>query len=762
MAASDTIPGKPEEQRRYRVPFLLLALLNLAAVGWVIWDETVTRRPWKETQQRFNNLLTARGKAPVPIKIRQVTNPALGVVDRCQTCHLGIDRPGLTGEAVPRHLRTHPRRKVLLGKGHRPGTVGCVVCHHGQGSQTKGVAHAPFDHGRNDPYWERPMLRGTFVESTCVTCHTGHRAIKGAETYNLGRRLFADLRCFGCHDSRRGTPSYPGGPSLEHLKAKTGRAFTELWITDPAALRPHTRMPDFWPDWHKTRRAAEARAMAAYLGSLKPKTPLPRVAYAADASAELGKRLFNEAGCRGCHRLDDEEKGTHEEAGYGPSLARMGDKASPAWLAAWLHDPQKVRPRARMPQMRLKPAERDALVAFLSGHQKKLKGRAWPAASATEIKKGRDLVARYNCAGCHELPGKSAAAGPPPGPTLRDFGDTPADRLEWGQVRDEVQCKHLSPLECWTLVKIRQPRRLSSKQLKLTMPAHRLTASQTRALAVFVLSDRRAQAPAAYRHKLTGGDAVGDEGEHLLAQHNCRSCHEIGRTEEADLDEDGDRVGTKFVSMGGDVRRYYKSKAEAPPALSDAGAKFQYPWLDGFLRQPSALRPWLTVRMPRFTTLGARERGQLIRYLAQRSKAPFPFQNNEVKPLAAADRPDAMWLFRKMQCYKCHQISSMAGLKQADLAPDLALSYKRLQPKWIGRWLLSPQWHIPGTKMPTYFILADEDDPTSHTTPFTDRLGGNVKRQVDALVKLNMRFGLDASLNVLAEVPAEPQKGITP
>ena len=754
MTARDSTPkGKPEEQRRYRVHFVALALLNLLAVGWVVRDETDTRRPWKEVQRRFNSLMQSRGKAPVPMKIRQVTNPALGVVDRCQSCHLGIDRPGLTDEAVPRVFRTHPRREALLGKGHRPAQVGCVVCHHGQGPQTKGVAHAPFAHGRNDPYWERPMLRGAFVESSCVTCHAGHRAIKGAEIYNLGRRLFTERRCFGCHDSRRGTPSWAGGPSLAHLKIKTGRAFTEQWIEDPVALRSQTRMPDFWPDGHKDRRAAEARAMAAYLGSLKPKAPLAKVAWDPDASASEGKRLFDESGCRGCHRLEEKETG-HEASGYGPSLDRLGDKASPAWLAAWLADPRKVWAGARMPHMRLEPRERSSLVAFLSGRPKKLKGRAWPAARAAEIKKGRDLVAAYRCAGCHELSGEKL--GPPPGPTLRAFGDTPPNRLAWGQAKDQVTCKNLSPLECWTEVKIRQPRRLAGGQLKLTMPAHRLTAPQTRALAVFVLADRRDLAPEAYRHRLVGRDAVGDEGEHLLAEHNCRSCHEIGRLEEADQDEDGERVGSKFVSLGGEVSRYYKSKAEAPPALSDAGAKFQYPWLDRFIARPVALRPWLTARMPRFDAMAPKARRLLIRYLAQRSKAPFPFQDTEVKPLTAADRPDAMWLFRKMQCYKCHQVSSMAGLKQGDLAPDLALSYKRLQPKWIERWLLDPQWHIPGTKMPTYFILSDEDDPTSHTTPFADRLGGSVKRQVDALVKLNMRFGLDASLNVLAEVPQKP------
>ncbi len=749
----------PPEERSLAPHFLVLAGLTLGATAWVFYDELETRRPWKQVQRRFNDLQAARGAQAAPVRIRQTTNPELKVVDRCQTCHLGVNQPGLTAASVPAEFRTHPRRKALLGKGHRPDRVGCTPCHHGQGSQTKGIGRAPFDHGRNDPYWERPMLRGAYVESTCVTCHTEDRDVPGARRYNAGRRLFAEQRCHGCHATRRGDPGYPGGPSLEHLRQKTSRALVERWLRDPRAMRPHTRMPEYWPaGGDRERRDEEVKDITAYLGSLKPTVTLPDgPAPVVDATrARQGAVLFDKIGCRGCHTLKAGEEPSSDEALHGPELARTGDKASARWLDAWLAGPRLLWQEARMPDLRLTDRERGALVSLLAGHERKLPRRVqpWPPSALASIQRGEALVSRYMCAGCHQLPGKKA--GPPPGPSLADFGDTPASRLEWGDARGRVRCGDLSPQECWTEVKIRQPRRFSGARIPLSMPDHRLTRRQARDLSVFVLSNRRNLAPPAWRRKRPEQDRVRQEAERHMARLNCRTCHEIGRAPLPDVDEDGEFTGLwKQVPIGGQIRRHYASAALAPPTLDQAGEKFQYPWLFDYLKQPTQVRPWLTARMPTFDDVDDRGREVMVRYLAQRSGRPYPFARVDLAPVPAKDRDDSAWLFTKMQCYKCHQISSMAGIVQADLAPDLALGHRRLQPGWVARWLLDPQALSPGTRMPAYFPLEDDEDPTSHTTPFTGRLGGSVKRQVDALVRLSMRFGMDPGLEVLARMPEQ-------
>jgi hypothetical protein len=64
---------------------------------------------------------------------------------------------------------------------------------------------------------------------------------------------------------------------------------------------------------------------------------------------------------------------------------------------------------------------------------------------------------------------------------------------------------------------------------------------------------------------------------------------------------------------------------------------------------------------------------------------------------------------------------------------------------WIYRFILEPQQLMPGTKMPTLFPLADEDDPKSRTTPLPALCGGSVERQIDALADLNLWWGSAAA-----------------
>lgn len=47
-----------------------------------------------------------------------------------------------------------------------------------------------------------------------------------------------------------------------------------------------------------------------------------------------------------------------------------------------------------------------------------------------------------------------------------------------------------------------------------------------------------------------------------------------------------------------------------------------------------------------------------------------------------------------------------------------------------------------------YFFLSDEDDPTSWSTPYPAVLGGEVSRQIDALVWLTLDLGRAAPVAV--------------
>ncbi|MBE2251014.1 MAG: cytochrome c [Myxococcus sp.] len=726
--------GRAAESTSYRAPFLLLCALLFLSTLWALWDEGWGRRPWKATQARFNEVLAQRGLPPVDEGLRQVTIPALDVADRCQSCHLGVDRPGLESDEVPRVLRTHPRRDELLGR-HPVERVGCTPCHAGQGLQTKGVGGAAFAHGRDDPYWEQPLRSRPFIESSCVACHASEREVPGAPLFNRGRALFEDRRCSACHSSRYVTTPAPAAPPLDRLREKTSEAFVVAWLRDPVKLRAGTRMPAFWPE-AGARREQEPVAIAAFLGSVSEAASAPGSAPPTREEVEAGKALFDAVGCRGCHQLADEAAGP-PEAGFGPRLDGIGARATRAWLQAWLKNPRAQFADARMPDLRLSDDEAAALAAFLASQvpagEQPLEPR-WSTPDAALVSQGRQAVLRYGCQACHRIPGLTPAGRP--GPDLDDFGDLPPERVEWGEGRPACD---FTERECWTLAKLRHPQALRRPGLDLVMPRFDLSDDEALALSVFLLSNR---AQPAVPRQVSEASAAIAAGEQVMARHNCAGCHEVAREER----RVGDEVQTTV--RGGQIRRFYDDDALAPPPLSRAGQKFQLRWLFDFLHQPRRVRPWLSVRMPTFA-LEDREVEALLRSFAARSGQPFPFEREAPLLAGPGERADATFLLEKMQCARCHAVGAGRDVKPAERAPDLTLAAGRLKPGWMRAWLLDPQALQPGTRMPAYFFLTDDDDPTSWSTPYPNVLGGNATRQVDALVWLTTELGRQA--------PAHPE-----
>jgi len=78
------------------------------------------------------------------------------------------------------------------------------------------------------------------------------------------------------------------------------------------------------------------------------------------ATAEIGKKVFVDQGCYGCHAI--EKFGTP----IGPDLSHIGSKYPEASLAQWLRDPASQKPTAHMPKLALTEQEVRALAAYLS------------------------------------------------------------------------------------------------------------------------------------------------------------------------------------------------------------------------------------------------------------------------------------------------------------------------------------------------------------------------------------------------------------
>jgi cytochrome c oxidase subunit 2 len=110
----------------------------------------------------------------------------------------------------------------------------------------------------------------------------------------------------------------------------------------------------------------EAQFGAWLAGQARPAPP------PADPRADRGLAVFLAAPCVGCHTV----RGTPALGRLGPDLTHVASRQSlaagtrantPEHLAAWIADPQHVKPGALMPPAGLPPDDLRALVAFLEG-----------------------------------------------------------------------------------------------------------------------------------------------------------------------------------------------------------------------------------------------------------------------------------------------------------------------------------------------------------------------------------------------------------
>lgn len=119
-----------------------------------------------------------------------------------------------------------------------------------------------------------------------------------------------------------------------------------------------------------------------------------------------GKAYFAQAGCASCHRVGG------AGGAVGPDLTMVGFRHSAQWLDLWLRDPQAWKPGTLMPNKRLSPSARAAVVSYMAG----LRGEDWPKGGrpwdgvADGAARGRAIFARAGCVACH---GPGGAGGYP-------------------------------------------------------------------------------------------------------------------------------------------------------------------------------------------------------------------------------------------------------------------------------------------------------------------------------------------------------------
>ena len=413
-----------DPSRKYRWLLLISSLLTIFYLVAAAVRENYLAE-WQGIQRDYRRILRQkaadeRGReisGKFRVELKQASVPALNVVDRCVTCHNGIDDPRMKDQLQPH--RSHPGN--ILDK-HPVDRFGCTVCHHGQGPATT-FSDAKAD----DVFWDYPLLPPELTEATCATCHDVEKLPPDrVPLLRAGAVLYREKSCGSCH--KLGGKGGTLGPALDNEGAKTKHQLTM------AELRPpHTT----W-NWHEahfrdpggvvadsqmrnptvTRR--EALALTAYMLS-QWKRDIPESYLAPDKIEQkykalhpaplTGEQVYGQY-CQGCHGNGTYGRWDKIFKRFVPAIRGAGllAVASPAYLEA---NVRQGRPGTQMPPWDqhaggLLPEEVFAVITYLRTAAPATEGHATLIVRG-DAGRGAKLFLR-NCAGCHGLGGRGGMA----------------------------------------------------------------------------------------------------------------------------------------------------------------------------------------------------------------------------------------------------------------------------------------------------------------------------------------------------------------
>jgi mono/diheme cytochrome c family protein len=634
---------------------------------------------WRHYQKAYLSLAGQRQSGTLVRSfhggLRQIWVPKLGVVDRCESCHVNLEGALIGASAQP--FRKHPAIP------HQLDQFGCVFCHRGQGSATS-VEEAHY----TTEAWEQPLLPAKYLESGCGQCHLG--TLAGTPRLNDGRKLLSSMGCVHCHnvvqpDGTQLTAS-DNPPPLLHIAEKSSREWIYAWIKNPQAYAATATMPNFQLS---DQDAADISAFLIAQSTPSAAAKIP-VNASANASADptQAATLYGSSFCASCHAVQN-EAGNLVGGNFGPELTRVGSKVNPDWLRRWLSNPAEYEPGTRMPHYRFDDKQIAMLSSFLLAKKDSdlLANVHLPASDADSVARGKKLVTESGCAACHQINGIS-----PPQNFAPDLTRVGSRAL--AQVVFAPGMKHNLP--DYIAAKIRDPRSFGPA---LKMPKFTLTDTQVDSLATALLaqSERAATMP---KELMVAGEhrssyhPGGDPGR-LMDDLHCQSCHAIN-------------------GNGGDMA----------PDLSAEGSSVQRSWLVDFLGNPNTLRPALIRRMPKFNLTKA-EINTLSDYILSAYQAPgLDSQTIDSKGLNsdAAGRGKQLF-YSRFGCNSCH----IADYKndKGYVGPALTGVGLRLTPAWTYKWLKDPNALRPGTLMPN-FSMKDEEarDLTAFLMTLKAKQGG--------------------------------------
>lgn len=623
-----------------------------------------------------------RGLDGFDVKIRQIHVKDVDLVDRCESCHLGIREPmtltkaSMGGEAV---FASHPSKELL--KVHDPERFGCTPCHGGNGAAVSSVTKG---HGYNR-FWLWPLHHKENIEAGCQQCHSREIVTEMAGTLNQGREIFRLRGCMGCH-------RYEGfdreGDEMSSINQQ---------------LRAHEQQKAEWireagfsvQKGDRTRDNAEAQKLYALANNLKVR------ASGLDAKIE---------------QLDMRARSlVREQKKVGPSLKEARAKLRKEWLPVWLKDPHAWREGTKMPSFRLDDGEIRAIAAFVwqSGVQ-----ATPPSQKPGDPAKGQEAFETRGCMACHSMgEGNQRQGGTFAANLSREGEKANYDYLvRWvhnPRERSAPYCpyekkdltaadyqRHNLPY-VFDLEHSKCPNDGHELQVQqmTPMPSLRLTEEEARDIASYLMTRKRPDATYADSSYLDD-PSLKNQGLALVKNYGCAGCHEIAGLEEEQ------RIGTELTKEGSKpIERLdfalLGHKAQEEGWYNHKGF-FEHKLTDPAVYDRGKEKAKMDrLKMPNFN-LSKGEIDAVTTFLTGSVDASVPSRYFYTPTDQRQDIIDGWWVVRKYNCMGCHKVhvgqdTVFESLRRYDdpdwkeqKPPTLIGEGARVRPDWLMRFLENP------------------------------------------------------------------------
>jgi cytochrome c2 len=676
-------------------------------------------------------------------KIVQINVADANIVDRCESCHMGIREPlkltaasmSAKGAKKPDEYAeafvSHPEPELL--KTHDPDKFGCSPCHQGNGRATTSEEKA---HG-NYEHWLWPMYPKENVEAGCQTCHSADMVLVSGDvgwTISEGKDLFRQKGCMGCH-------RYEGYDKEPEDLNTVSQQIKQL----------EGAKKDNFKQAADLMKQADAAASNDEANQLNDKAVALKI-----ANSKMDGRI-QQLDFQAHSLLQDTKK-------VGPNLKDVRLKLNKNWIPVWLKKPTDFRPTTKMPNFRLNDHQIQAISAFIwqSGFTDAL-----PKQKPGNAEHGKELFEERGCLACHSIGEGEQMQGGTFAANLSREGEKanydylvrwihnarqrtrPYCPLEKKDIGPEDYAKKGLPYE-WDLEHSQCPNDGHELQVQnmTVMPSLRLSVEDTQDIASFLMTQKH-QEPSAYADASYMDDPkLKEEGKRWVRHFGCAGCHEISGF------EDEGRIGTELTFEGSkpierlDFALFTETaqRGTAEPItdkedlqrLPEGPAKG--PWYDhkGFfehkLAEPNVYDKGKTkseteaLRMPNLH-LNQEQIRALTTFLLGSEENSLPITYQYKPGDARRDIQEGWWVVKKYNCMGCHQFipgqkTVLMGLPQyrenpEQLPPKLLTEGARVDPEWLRRFLANPSLSETDTnrngvrpylkvRMPTFSFSANE------------------------------------------------------